>query len=97
MEKNVNHIQQEVLGKLVLTNNSLIFNPSSLTSLFSGGQEVIMPLSDIVDIGTKQTLFGLSKHIWVQLKEGREENFGFRGTDELVDAVKKQMSSQRGG
>ena len=99
MERNANHLiiaGENVLGKLVLTNKSLIFKPSSLTSLFyrGVGKEVTINISDIEDIGKKQSLFGLSKHIWVKLKGGQLEHFALRRIDELVDAVKKQMGSK---
>ena len=99
MEKNANHLiiaGENVLGKLVLTNKSLTFKPSSLTSLFYHGveKEVTMNISDIVDIGKKQSLFGLSKRIYVKLKGGQLEHFALRGIDEFVDAVKNQIASK---
>jgi hypothetical protein len=91
MEKNANH-QGKILshgGKLALTDGHLIFKPHGLNV---GAKTVIIPLTDIVDIGKTQTMFGASKEIWLNLKDGRLERFVLWGRDEFIDAVKKQIA-----
>ena len=87
-------------GKLVLTRKHLVYQPQGWTihlrgKHIRGGEEMIIELRDIKDISKKQTSFGMSKQIWITYGEGHLERFVVWQRDEFIEAVKKQMESNK--
>ncbi len=85
-----------VAGRLWLTDRRLIFKSHALNL---GGHEESYPLTDIVEIRLRNTLFIVPNGLSIVLKDGREERFVVYGRKDwaakIVEAVNKTSHQKR--